>query len=387
MNLAQLGDANGVVFDTLGVAIVDAEPDAVMALSSGADGAGPILNVEPERIMFATGQLPTAPPEIAETPRDTTLNYIRGFRDAIVGLYGHMSGETAVLEAMEPAEIFTDTDAFTWGLQATRVVASTASGRNIKVAILDTGLDLTHPDFAGRSITSHSFIPGETAQDGHSHGTHTCGTACGTQHPGVGPRYGIAFNSRIFIGKVLSNAGSGPDLSILAGIEWAIRNGCQVVSMSLGLEAPPSFAYETIGTRALSNGTLIVAAAGNDSDRVHGVIKPVERPANSMSIMAVAALDRRLNIAGFSNRGSTTGGGQVDIGGPGVAVLSSVPMPARTNSFNGTSMATPHVSGIAALIAERTGLRGPALWHRLTVTARRLTLSSRDVGAGLVQAP
>jgi subtilisin family serine protease len=142
-----------------------------------------------------------------------------------------------------------------------------------------------------------------------------------------------------------------------------------------------------VAQRALKRGTLIVAAAGNESRRDTGVINPVGRPANSPSIMAVGALDSDLNIAYFSNRGINPQGGQVDIAGPGVNIYSSWPMPTQYRTISGTSMATPHVAGIAALHAEASGLRGQELWNLLVKTARRLTLASEDVGAGLVQAP
>ena len=98
--------------------------------------------------------------------------------------------------------------------------------------MLDTGLFLAHPDFIGRSVVSRSFIPGVvSANDGHGHGTHCTGTACGAFKPAVGPRYGIAHKANIFIAKVLSDQGSGVDGGILAGIDWAIANKCHVISM------------------------------------------------------------------------------------------------------------------------------------------------------------
>ncbi len=113
--------------------------------------------------------------------------------------------------------------AVTWGLQATRVPESNWSGRGIKVAVLDTGFELNHPDFAGRTINSQSFVPGEAVQDGHGHGTHCIGTSMGPRVPDPLPRYGIAFEADIFVGKVLSNQGSGDDGDIFAGINWAIQ--------------------------------------------------------------------------------------------------------------------------------------------------------------------
>jgi len=115
----------------------------------------------------------------------------------------------------------------------------------------------------------------------------------------------------------------------------------------------------------------------------------VDRPANCPSILAVAAVDSRLGIAPFSCGGINPDGGGVDLAGPGVNVYSSWPMPTRYRTISGTSMATPHVSGIAALWLEARGLdtTAEALWQLLVANAQRLPLPARDVGTGLVQAP
>ena len=145
---------------------------------------------------------------------------------------------------------------------------------------------------------------------------------------------------------------------------------------------------KTLKGLALNAGCLIVAAAGNNANRSAGNFGFVGRPANSRSFMAVGALDSQLKVANFSARDTVRSGGTaVDIAGPGVDVHSSWPMPTRYRSIAGTSMATPHVAGIAALWAEKTGLRGASLWQQLIVNARGLRRPIADVGRGLVQAP
>jgi subtilisin len=393
-----LEGGGSVYFDQLGVAVVETPPDAANALGVAAseDDESAILAVEPERIMYAlqedlpdTFEPPTGPPPVPFNGGDLldTLSYLRGYRDSVVHLFEQLSRGIAEPTEAGISAVFADTPSLTWGLQATGVDRSRFSGRGIRVAVLDTGLDLQHPDFVGRSITAQSFISGQTADDGHGHGTHCVGTACGPLRPSISRRYGMAHGSQIFVGKVLSNGGSGADTGILAGINWAVANRCQIISMSLGAQAPPSPAYEAVGRRALAAGTLIIAAAGNGSDRRSGRFAAVSRPANSDTIMAVAAVDRFLRIASFSNRGTPTGGGKVDIAGPGVDVYSSWQLPQRYNTISGTSMATPHVAGIAALWSEAMRVTGASLAQVLLSKAKGLSLSSLDVGAGLVQAP
>lgn len=402
VKMAEAQGAEVLLLDKLKVAVVDADPTQAGALQAAAADDSAILAVEPERIMYALGL------------GGDQLEYLRGYRDGVNQVYTFLTG-TPAAEVEAAAVGFADSAQFTWGLQATRVSQSRFSGRGVRVAVLDTGFDLDHPDFVGRTVVSQSFIQGQAVSDLNGHGTHCIGTALGAQQPAGGVRrYGCAFRGEIFAGKVLSNQGSGADGGILAGINWAITNRCRVVSMSLGAPVQPgepfSTIYENVAQRALrsSPGTLIVAAAGNESrNPTTGARleppRPVGRPANCPSILAVAALDGDLRVAPFSNGAINPNGGGVDIAGPGVAVFSSVPepfppsvqpsgpgrpWPPRYHTISGTSMATPHVAGIAALWLEaRAGTTSQALWQILTGNARRLMLPSRDVGSGLVQAP
>jgi subtilisin family serine protease len=386
IDMEEAGESDAIVLDKLKVAVVKADPSQAGALRAASANDGAILAVEPEQILHHCALVPPTGPAAWQP------DYLRGYRDAVVHIYERLTGEAeGVVGGEAAAAVFNDNAQATWGLQATRVIESHFSGRGVRVAVLDTGLDLQHPDFAGRSIVSQSFIDGQDVQDGNGHGTHTTGTACGSLL-GSSRRYGCAYRADIFMGKVLSNQGSGADGGILAGINWALTNGCRLVSMSLGAPVQPgdSFSpvYENVARRALAANLLIVAAAGNESQRP-GFIAPVGRPANCPSIMAVAAVDNHLGIAPFSCGGINLDGGGVDIAGPGVNVFSSWPMPTRTRSISGTSMATPHVSGIAALWLEARGLNttAAALWQLLVSNARRLSLPARDVGSGLVQAP
>ena len=292
-------------------------------------------------------------------------------------------------EPAESPQVFRDTTDLTWGIQACRADVSTWSGQGIAVAVLDTGFDAGHPDFGGRSVTMRSFVPGESAQDGHGHGTHCIGTACGPKTPSTGPRYGVAHGADIHVGKVLSNGGSGTDGGILAGIDWAVESGCAVISMSLGADVPREHPpYTVAGKRSLDKGCLIVAAAGNNAMRTQLDFGFVGAPANSPFVLAVAALNQQLDLAYFSARTLPDArGGQIDVAGPGYQIYSSWPMPTRYRAISGTSMATPHVSGLAALWAEATGYRGRELWSTLTQESRRLLAPSLDVGSGLVLAP
>lgn len=359
VSLADVGDAEALLFPEIGAALVSGDAFRARGLSVQEEIAedSPIEAIEPEYFAFA------------DADRD---QYLRGFRRAAQAIEEDLRGaeEGAAEGELEPSVL-----GVTWGLVACKVPPSSRSGSGIKTAILDTGLDLGHPDFAGRPIVSQTFV-GQPVQDLNSHGTHCTGTACGPQAPaGSTPRYGIAYKAAIHIGKVLSNTGSGSTAGVLAGMNWAIANRCAVISMSLGAATGVQAAYTAAGAAALRNGLLIVAAAGNHNG-------PTGAPANSPTIFAVASLDPSLRRSSFSAFG------KIEIAAPGRDVFSSVPRPTRYGIKTGTSMATPHVAGCAALWAQTSSaLRGMALWRKLQATARPLSEPATLVGKGLVQAP
>lgn len=380
-----LAEADAIHFPTLGVVVV-AGADAAQAIAASfSDADSPIRRIEPEYYAFLSDPL--------------SPEYLRGFRDASDFLCQRASSGLAGAEAEVSAVTFDDSPQFAWGLQATGVTTSRFTGQGVRVAVLDTGFDTSHPDYRGRAIQSRSFVRGATVQDEHGHGTHCVGTACGPLAPATGVRrYGVAGNAEIFVGRVFERTPAGfraPTANVLAGIEWAAGNQCAVISMSLGTPVDQIIEqYATPTRRALRAGTVVVAAAGNNARRPDdpGFVEP---PANADAVMAVAAVNRFVQIAPFSGRSSrTTGqGGVVNIAGPGVNVFSSFPLslsrstPAGYAFLDGTSMATPHVAGIVALWAEAQQLKGEALWARVSQAAKPLDLPSSDVGAGLVQAP
>ncbi|MDQ4099700.1 MAG: S8 family serine peptidase, partial [Chloroflexota bacterium] len=185
-----LAGSDALVFDELAVAVVDAPPAQLQGLSVAGDSG--IIAIEPERVVYALQTVETGVPHhglldpIAPVPvpapsqpqlnGGTSMEYLRGYRDAVnhiadklladAGMPG-MAGETAELA---PAQV--DESEATWGLQITKAISSQYSGKGIRVAVLDTGMDLGHPDFTGRTIVSQSFITGQSVQDGHGHGTH-----------------------------------------------------------------------------------------------------------------------------------------------------------------------------------------------------------------------
>jgi subtilisin len=364
MDIQQAGDADAVMFPEIGVALVSSGAAAEHGLTTAAfaEEDAHAQSVDPEYFMFASQINPA--------------DYLKGVLRTAEMIAEDLGGVAPI-----PADVSAQVAGVTWGLSACKVPYSQFNGKGIKVAVLDTGFDLGHPEFAGRSFVTNTFV-GDPVQDVHGHGTHTTGTACGPLAP-AGPiqRYGIGYGAQIFVGKVLSNSGSGTQAQVLAGMNWAIANKCAVISMSLGAQIPVQPSYTAAGAAALAAGCLIIAAAGNASSRP-GVINPAGAPANSPTVMSVAALDSSLRVAVFSN------GRKIDIAGPGVNVFSSWPRPTLHNTISGTSMATPHVSGCAALWAQSNhALRGSALRAKLVATARHLPAPPSDVGAGLVQAP
>ncbi|MDX8031854.1 S8 family serine peptidase [Lentzea sp. BCCO 10_0856] len=232
-------------------------------------------------------------------------------------------------------------------------------GKGVKIAVLDTGVDNTHPDLATQEIAEKNFTDSPDNQDRVGHGTHVASIAAGTGAKSGGKFKGVAPGARILDGKVLGDDGSGYESGILAGIEWAVEQQADVVNMSLGGEDGPLLDPMEILINRLSQetGTLFVIASGNSGPNTVG------SPGSADAALTVGAVDRDDELASFSSTGPRNGDGAVkpDITAPGVGIGAAAagrlgdtqPRPADGYiSLRGTSMATPHVTGAAAILAQ-----------------------------------
>lgn len=233
----------------------------------------------------------------------------------------------------------------TWGVKhigSGDVHLSGNFGDGVKVAIVDTGIDCTHPELDGNCAGGIDEVNDDSdPMDDHGHGTHVAGTVAGEDdNAGV---VGVAPKALLYGIKVLSATGSGYWSNILAGIEWAVDNGIQVTNNSYGGSGYPGSIVEAAFDNSYAQGVIHIAAAGN-SGNCSGTGDTVGYPAKFASVIAVAATNSSDNRACFSSTGPA-----VEISAPGVSVKSST-MGGGYASWSGTSMASPHVAGAAALV-------------------------------------
>jgi len=257
----------------------------------------------------------------------------------------------------------------TWG---------TSTGAGVKVAILDTGIDPSHPDLAGRVSQGVDFTATGSSIDDNGHGTHVSGTVAAifSNNDGV---YGVAPSASLYAVKVLDSTGSGYLDWIIAGIQWAIDNDIDIINMSLGTSSNVQ-SLEDACNAAFAEGILIVAAAGNSGNRP-GNRDTVEYPGGYASVIAVAASDSNDLRASFSSTGP-----DVELIAPGVSILSSIPGDGYAY-YSGTSMASPHVAGVAALVlSAKPALTNAEVRLILQQTAENLGLKQEHQGYGLVRA-
>jgi subtilisin family serine protease len=273
----------------------------------------------------------------------------------------------------------------TWGVARVHAPAAwdVTEGAGVKVAIIDTGIDLNHPDLAGKVDGGYSAITKterpEDYQDDNGHGTHVSGTVAALRD-GKGV-VGVAPKARLYAVKVLDADGSGNLSDVVDGIIWAAKNGMQVANMSLGAPTDSPAMHRAVQF-ARGSGLIIVAAAGNSGATDNpGVGYP---GAYGSDLITVSASDSNDKLASFSSHGPA-----VKFIAPGVDVVSAK-LGGGFISFNGTSMATPHVTGLVALAVSQgwTGLSGPdGVLAQLTKAAKPLPgLGVEEEGAGMIDA-
>ncbi|MFE1388980.1 S8 family serine peptidase [Streptomyces albogriseolus] len=268
-------------------------------------------------------------------------------------------------------------------------------GKGVKIAVLDTGVDATHPDLKGQVTASKNFTSAPTTGDVVGHGTHVASIAAGTGAQSKGAFKGVAPGAKILNGKVLDDAGFGDDSGILAGMEWAAAQGADIVNMSLGgMDTPETDPLEAaVDKLSAEKGILFAIAAGNEGPQSIG------SPGSADSALTVGAVDDKDKLADFSSTGPRLGDGAVkpDLTAPGVDITAASAKgndiakevgekPAGYMTISGTSMATPHVAGAAALLKQQhPEWKYAELKGALTASTKDGKYTPFEQGSGRVQ--
>jgi subtilisin len=286
------------------------------------------------------------------------------------------------VEPDPPDAVWTQQETLTYGVtnieaevvwggipKATSVIPG-QGGMGVKVAVIDTGIDCSHPDLSPNCVFSVSYVKG-ARDDDHGHGTHVAGIIAARAN-GFGV-IGVAPEATLYAVKVLDKNGSGSFSAVASGIVWAIKNKINVINMSLGAPSESQALHDAV-TAAWNAGVLVVAAAGNS-----GCCDTVLYPAKYPESMAVAAVDANDVRTSWSSTGI-----EVTVAAPGAKVLSTVPTggcklcdPTGYKELSGTSMAAPHVTGAAALLISR-GFSAAQTWEHLAGTAKDLSYAGFD---------
>ncbi|MEU9508553.1 S8 family serine peptidase [Micromonospora sp. NPDC048170] len=315
------------------------------------------------------------------------------FWNALVGSTGGRAIDRGMSRVWLDAKVSGDLDVSVPQIGAPAAWQAGLDGTGVKVAVLDSGADLDHPDLAGKIVAAQSFSPWEPdAQDRHGHGTHVATTIAGTGVASGGKYKGVAPGAELMIGKVLGANGSGATSWVLAGMEWAAAGGADIVNMSLGDRDTPGLdpLEQAVADLSARYGTLFVISAGN----LGGPDRTIGTPGTAPEALTVAAVDKRDKMASFSSRGPTVDYGfKPDIAAPGVDIVAGraagtalgTPVNDRYTSASGTSMAAPQVAGAAAILAQQhpdwTGARLKAVLTGTTVDTPAAVL---EEGAGRV---
>ncbi|WP_326806304.1 S8 family serine peptidase [Streptomyces sp. NBC_01788] len=268
------------------------------------------------------------------------------------------------------------------------------TGKGVKIAVLDTGVDATHADLKSQVVAAKNFTTSNSTADRVGHGTHVASIAAGTGAKSGGKYKGVAPGAKILNGKVLDDEGYGDDSGILAGMEWAAQQGADIVNLSLGGEDTPGVdpLEAEVDKLSAEKGILFAIAAGNEGP------ESVGSPGSADSAITVGAVDKKNRLADFSSTGPRVGDGAIkpDVTAPGVAITAAAAKgsliakevgesPAGYLTIDGTSMATPHVAGAAALLKQQHPDWGYAeLKGALTGSAKGGPYTPFEQGAGRI---
>jgi type VII secretion-associated serine protease mycosin len=373
-------DADGhpdiTTLDTTGPA--DAAHDAAVLATEVRHDGGDVLAVEADPLVKVTGDTATDP--------GTTASARTGEQTALA----------TATDPKRPSQWAFDSVPFEAAWDQT-------TGAGVCVAVLDTGIATTHPEFAGR-IGGTLDLSGDGVEDGYGHGTHVAGIIAADANNGVGVA-GAAPGATLLVVKVLANDGWGQSSWVAQGITWAVDHGARVINMSLGSACPQSApsgcdstAMQTAVTYAQNHDVVVVAAAGNEGDpldhypdRTNPEYGYWSWPAALSWPIAVAAVDSSSNRPAFSTQAS-----YVDVAAPGASILSTAPVAPTTvwtsgttgyGTMSGTSMATPYVSALVALLRSAHPTESATqIRSRVTSTAHDLGTTGWDeaFGAGLI---
>jgi subtilisin family serine protease len=263
------------------------------------------------------------------------------------------------------------------------------TGKGITIAVVDTGVDTGHPDLAGRVAGSKDFT-GAGFADGHGHGTHVCSIAAGSGAASQGKYTGVAPEATLVVARVLKSDGSGMTSDVMAGVEWVVAQKARVINLSLGASGScdGTDALSALCDVAWEQGVVVCVAAGNDGPSGH----TVGAPGCARKVITVGASDDQDAVADFSSRGPTLDGREKpDLCLPGVGIMAARaggtsmghPLDQYYTAASGTSMATPHCAGAAALLLQARPDRTPdQIKGMLMQTAKGLGLDANTQGAG-----
>ena len=263
-------------------------------------------------------------------------------------------------------------------------------GEGVTICVVDTGIDATHPDFAGRVGLTADFSGKGSAVDGNGHGTHVASTAAGTGAASGGKYVGVAPGATIMAAKALADNGSGRMSNVMAGLEWAAQNGADVLNLSLGSRgnSDGSDALSTMCNAIVDLGKIMVVAAGNSGPRQ----STIGSPGAAAQVITVGASDDQDSVARFSSRGPTADGRvKPDIVAPGSKIVAARAAGTSVGQVvdeyyttaSGTSMATPHVAGLVALMLRAARGLGPAdIKKMLMATSVDINVSANGLSEG-----